>query len=152
MTSSGRIGRAASCTSAMRASSGISATPARTESARVAPPGHRRVHLAGVELLGEQDGRLLPFLRHDDHDRVDPLGGLEALEALGEKHALPEPRERLRPVAAEPLSAAGRDQDRPGAHCGSATSCPLRSSKSSGLSGFFPVVNSCRTLPLITGA
>src|SRR3954451_72568 len=114
--------------------------------------GHRRVHLAGVELLGEQDGRFLPFLRNDDHDRVDPLGGLEALEALGEKHALPEPDERLRPVPAEPLSPACCDQDGPGAHCERATSCPLRSSKSSGLSGFFPVVNSCRTLSLITGA
>ena len=59
---------------ATAASSGTSATPARTESARVAPPGDRSVHLAGADLLGEQDARLLPSRRRDEDERLDPVG------------------------------------------------------------------------------
>src|SRR5262245_44572690 len=114
--------------------------------------GHGRVDLARAELLREQNRRLLPLFGDDDDDRIDPLGGLQALEALGQEHAPAETHERFRPVAAEPLTASGRDEDRPGAHFERATSCPFRSSKSSGLSGLSPVVNSWRTFSLITGA
>ena len=99
-------------------SPGTSATPSRTDSARVAPPGTAGVDLAAAELLGEQDRRLLPALGRDDHDRVDPVRGLEPLEALGEQRPAAERREGFGPVHAEPLAAACCDEDRPGAHAG----------------------------------
>ena len=44
----------------------------RTDSARVAPPGHAGDHLRRRELLGEQDRGLLPARGRSDDDRVDP--------------------------------------------------------------------------------
>ena len=87
MTSSERRGRAASCTRT------ISGVVGNLREARAHGVGPRRaardgrVDLAGAEFLREQDRRLLPLLRDDDDDRVDPLRGLEPLEALGEKNA-----------------------------------------------------------------
>ena len=72
-------------------------------------------HLRRDELLGEKDRRLLPAGRGGDHDRVDPLGGVEPLEALGEERPSSETGERLRSVASQPRAGAGRDEDRPGA-------------------------------------
>jgi hypothetical protein len=54
-----------------------------------------RVGLAAAELLGEQDGRLLPARRRDDDDPVDPVGVFEAAQRLGEEWVLAELRERL---------------------------------------------------------
>ena len=45
-------------------------------------------HLAGADLLGEQDRRLLPAGRSRDHDRVDPVGLVEPLHARGQERQL----------------------------------------------------------------
>ena len=71
-SSGGSTGRAASWTRITAASSGTSATPRRTDSVRVSPPGHARRDLRGAELLGQQDRRLLPLRRRDEHDRRRP--------------------------------------------------------------------------------
>ena len=49
------------------------------------------------------------------HERLDPVGGLQALEALGQERPAAEVGERLGPVAAEALAAARRDEHRPDA-------------------------------------
>ena len=71
------------------------------------------MHLAAGELLGEQDRRLLPARRGDDHDPVDPVRLVEAAQRLGEERILAELRERLGLFQAEPLTAPGGDEDRP---------------------------------------
>src|SRR5256885_9229911 len=62
--------------------------------------------------------RLLPAGRSHDHDRVDPLRGLETFKALGEQRPVAKLRERLRTVRPEPLAAARGGQNRPHAQLG----------------------------------
>src|SRR2546430_457931 len=64
--------------------------------------------LRTTELLGDEDRGLLPAGRSHDHDLVDPVRGLEALEALGKERPFAKLRERLPTVRAEPLAAARR--------------------------------------------
>src|SRR5581483_7839376 len=66
--------------------------------------------------LREQDRRLLPAGRRDEHDRVDPAGFVETAQRLGEEWILTEPRECLRLLQPEPLPAAGRHENRPDSH------------------------------------
>src|SRR5207248_11698203 len=60
--------------------------------------------------------RLLPTGRSHDHDRVDPVRGLEALEALGEQRPVAKLRERLRAVASEPLASTCCNENCPDGH------------------------------------
>ena len=41
-----------------------------------------RMHLAARKLLSEQDRRLLPLGRSDDHDPVDPVALIETAQRL----------------------------------------------------------------------
>src|SRR5215210_2581028 len=75
--------------------------------------GDGGAHLGRRDLLGHEDRGLLPVGRCRDHDRVDPVRGVEPLEALGEQRPAAEARERLRPVGAEPLAATCRSEDGP---------------------------------------
>ena len=72
--------------------------------------------LAGGELLGEQDRRLLPALGSGDDDRVDPARLVQAAERLGEHGQLTETDERLGPLLTEPLSRPRGDEEGPDAH------------------------------------
>src|SRR5213078_2065043 len=74
--------------------------------------------LGAAELLGDEDRRLLPARRGRDHDRVDPIGGLEALEALGQERPATQLRECLRAIPSEPFPAAGGSEDGPDAQAG----------------------------------
>ena len=98
------------------ASAGTSATAARTEAARVAPPGTTEMTLPSPSSSASRIGRLLPAGGHGDDDAVDPAGRLEPLEALGEQHAAAERRERLRPVQAEAASLTRGGDDGPDGH------------------------------------
>jgi hypothetical protein len=75
----------------------------------------RRRGLPGPELLGEEDGRLLPARGRDDDDRVDPVARVQPLEALREQGAVAQARERLRAVRAESLAAPRGGEDGPDA-------------------------------------
>jgi hypothetical protein len=72
--------------------------------------------LPAAELFGEEDHRLLPVRRGGDDDRVDPLRGFQALEALRQQRPVVELRERLRPVQPKPIAAARRDDHGPHRH------------------------------------
>ena len=72
--------------------------------------------LAGADLLGEEDRRLLPAGRSRHHDRVDPVGLVEPLHARCEERQLAERDECLGPVRTEALAAPCRGEDRPGGH------------------------------------
>jgi hypothetical protein len=74
---------------------------------------HRRGHLPGREVIGQQGGRLLPALGHHQHDPVDRRVLLEQLHGMGQQHPVAERHERLRPVGAEPGTVARTDDDRP---------------------------------------
>ena len=78
--------------------------------------GHRRGDLAGGDLLGDEDARLLPLGRRGDDDPVDPVRGVETLEALGDQRPVVQRRERLGPVQPETVTASCCSQDRPDAH------------------------------------
>ena len=114
ITSSATSGRAASWTRTTAASSGTSATRGahRLRARRAA--GHAGDDLAGADLLGEEDRRLLPPRRHGDDDRVDPVGGVEALERLGEERPVAQVREGFRAVQPEPLAASCCGENGPG--------------------------------------
>jgi hypothetical protein len=87
---------------------------AEREPHRLAPrraPGHAGVHLSAPELLGEQDRRFLPVRWSRDHDRLDPVGCLEPLQALGQQRPVAEANERLWAVGAEPFPTTGRSED-----------------------------------------
>ena len=77
---------------------------------------HGRAHLGAGELLRYQDRRLLPARRRHDHDRVDPVGLVQALQAFGQQHLVAQASERLRAALPEPLAAAGRSENGPNRH------------------------------------
>src|SRR5581483_8656653 len=95
----------------------LSSDPAQPAADRLRPRGAAcddGGHLRGGELLGEQDGRLLPAPGRDHDDRVHPGRQLETLQALSEQRPPCERGERLRAIAAEPSTRARGDEDRPG--------------------------------------
>ena len=79
---------------------------------------HRLGDLAGRDLLGDQDARLLPLGWRRDDDPLDPVGAVEPLERLCDERPVVQGRERLRAVQPETLTTARRRQDRPDAHGG----------------------------------
>ena len=80
--------------------------------------GDRPRDLAGSDFLGDEDARLLPLGRRGDDDPVDPLGGLEPLEALRDQRAVVERSERLGTVQPETVTASRCGEDRPDGHAG----------------------------------
>jgi hypothetical protein len=68
------------------------------------PSRHDRRHLAGPELLRQNDARLLPTGRSRDNDPIDPVRVFESPERLGNQWQIPESRERLRSIFAQPFS------------------------------------------------
>ena len=89
------------------------AQPGRHRCRPGAAAGHGRGHLARDQVIGQQRGRLLPALRHHQHDPVHSRMLLEQLDRVGQQQAATELHKRLRPVGRQSHTVARGHHDRP---------------------------------------